>query len=166
MERDRDDMIHKHYDSPEWRRLTELGIEEQDHEHREILWMIMAMRNLVNSSVKDKSKHNALKLLVDDAVQFVQRHFAEEESLMSRSGYPGYLDHKKEHEAFLQRLLDLRAQVQRNRKPLTTETVTLMKDWLYRHVLESDRPLIPHLVRSSLHSRISGGCDDPPGQLK
>ena len=140
-------------DSRDWEALADMGVEELDHEHREILWVIMAMRNLLQSGVNETAKRDALTLLVDDALEFVRRHFAQEESLMNLSGYPRYLDHKKEHEGFLCRLLELRGIVQTASRTMAPETVMLMSDWLHRHVLESDRPLVPYLMKSLSDSR-------------
>ena len=137
-------------DSLQWGRLPELGIEEIDREHREILDLMSRLRNVLRAPSPGRAGQEALGSILDEGVSFIQKHFASEETMMQQSLYPGYLDHKKEHELFLGRLLDLRSQMQTGAKMLTLDTLNLMGNWLHHHVLETDKPLVPHLVKAAL----------------
>jgi hypothetical protein len=44
----------------------------------------------------------------------------------------------------------LRSQMQTGAKMLTLDTLSLMGNWLHHHVLETDKPLVPHLVKAAL----------------
>jgi hemerythrin-like metal-binding protein len=154
-------------DSIEWSKLPELGIQEVDDEHREILGMINALRNLLRSDTRDAVQCDTLKGVLNDSVGFIRNHFASEETMMRQSFYPGYIDHKREHDLFLEQLNDLQKQVQAGTKSLTAETLNLMGNWLHHHVLETDRPLVPHLLRARLRRQSPYGTerDEAPGQF-
>jgi hemerythrin-like metal-binding protein len=140
--------------SIDWIRLPELGIEEIDREHREILDMIIVLRNVLRSDASDGMKRDALKDVLDAGISFVQNHFATEETLMLVSLYPAYTSHKKEHELFLGQLHDLQKRLQIGTRTPTVEMLNLMGNWLHHHVLETDRPLVPHLMKASLISQV------------
>ena len=142
-------------ESFEWNKLSELGIEVIDREHREILNMINSLRNTLRSDNHDGAKRVVLSGVLEEGIAFTRNHFAAEESLMQMSSYPAYLDHKNEHELFLKRLDDLHAQVRGGVETLTPETLGLLGNWLHHHVLETDKPIVLHLVKAGLsHSAV------------
>ena len=140
-------------DSAEWGKLPELGIEEMDKEHREILDLMSTLRNALRSETRDVTERDVVSDVLEECARFIRNHFGTEETLMQQSLYPGYLDHKKEHELFLTRIIDLQKQVQAGAKSITIETLGLMGNWLHHHVLETDRPLVPHLIKTGLSFR-------------
>jgi hemerythrin-like metal-binding protein len=72
-------------------------------------------------------------------------HFKTEENLMESHHYPDYGQHKSEHERLTATVLDFQGKFQRNEVGLTIDVMQFLKDWLYKHILESDKRYAPYL---------------------
>jgi hemerythrin len=68
-----------------------------------------------------------------------------EEALQKSNNYPGYLDHKKEHDGFILELQKLEEQLQREGAsfPLVIQTNQTMVNWLVKplHARDKERAL-------------------------
>lgn len=87
----------------EWRDEYALGIEEVDHEHRELIDLINALYELVHA---DHASGEVEAFLAEVHAR-IAAHFALEEARMRRHGYAEYASHKADHERLLDDLLDI-----------------------------------------------------------
>ena len=79
--------------------------------------------------------HDAEKRAVLD---FARRHFAEEEALMKKHGYPRLETQARAHQALLSQLERLVTATERRSRPRPETAVDYLKDWLIRHTLLED----------------------------
>lgn len=87
----------------EWRDDFNIGIEEVDHEHRELIDRINALHVQLGG---DRSDGRAEGFL-GDILASVSAHFALEEKVMRARHYDGLADHKVDHERLLDELRDM-----------------------------------------------------------
>lgn len=87
----------------EWREEYALGIEEVDHEHRELIDLINALYELVQYG----SGNGEVETFLAEVHARIAAHFALEEARMRRLSYPEYASHKADHERLLDDLLDI-----------------------------------------------------------
>jgi len=80
----------------EWREEMATGDEEIDSQHRELLRRI----NDLLQGVRALKGSEEIGKLLWFLKGYVRKHFWAEEELQLNCGFPGYLAHKAEHEAF------------------------------------------------------------------
>lgn len=141
-----------------WGAELAVGWDEIDAQHREILVRVSDLHLLVERG-DDFGAQAALDTLAD----IVVLHFATEQDLMDRSGYPDRVAHKGAHDLFLQ---DLHALSKEIDEVGLTEQVhewiqNRMTEWLTFHIRTNDLPLGRHLARLRHGSRASPAALKP-----
>ena len=125
--------------SIEWTRDLETGIDLIDDQHREIFKRVNRLSEACNEG---KGKEEVMKLLLFLG-DYVKEHFAAEEKLQVRYGYPGYASHKSQHTRFI-------ADIARLGTAFKTEGATLslvimtnktLTSWLLQHIGKTDKEL-------------------------
>jgi len=86
-----------------WRDEFSLGIPEVDHEHRELVQSI----NSVHKVLDESPSAAAVSLALGEIHSQISAHFALEEKNMRARRYPGYAEHKRDHESLLDDLRDI-----------------------------------------------------------
>lgn len=131
-------------------RLPVVGIEEHDREHQEILETIEAMRNTLLAKGTDTTKRRVVRAALDSVVTYMRDHFAVEENLMRESAYPEYDKHKEEHRSFLKKVEAMQGKMHVVSMMPSVESLNILCNWLHHHILESDKPLVPHLINTAM----------------
>lgn len=77
--------------------------------------------------------------MLDQLLADLGRHFAHEQELMQRGGYPGLAGHQHEHEAFLARVRAMRARCEDQHSELVSVLAETLHGWFLKHEASSDR---------------------------
>jgi hemerythrin len=75
-------------------RSYEIEVETIDSDHRRLVSLI----NEITQAIDDKREGECARL-VPDFVTLSKQHFAREEALLAKNGYPGVENHRKHHAA-------------------------------------------------------------------
>ncbi len=122
-----------------WDDSLAVGIKDIDAQHQVLVGMICDLHDAMRTGKGKSQVGSILKKLEDYAVE----HFGFEESLMEKYKYPGYRNHRKEHDAFVQKVMDFGQAFQANRADLTTEVMDFLKNWLVGHIKGIDKKYAP-----------------------
>ena len=127
----------------EWRESLSVGVVEIDDQHKQLL---KHFDQLLKACESGKGREE-LKKLLGFLDEYVVRHFKDEESLQRLRNYPGYADHKKEHESFVAQLTKLKQDIQSEGVALhhVMETNNLLLKWLIHHISTVDVQLGKYL---------------------
>jgi hemerythrin len=125
----------------EWQPQFSVGIPSIDGQHQNLFKMA---RELHDAMSKGQGRQVVGRLL-DRLIHYTTVHFAHEERLMEQYQYPGYADHKAEHVALTQKVMDFQHEFEEGRVPMTVELLRFLKGWLEHHIQESDQEYIPFL---------------------
>ncbi|CAO3420046.1 bacteriohemerythrin [Azospirillum endophyticum] len=87
----------------------------------------------------------ALGETIGRLLAYTALHFAEEERLMERSGYPDTKAHKARHEDLLTRAGALHRRLDAG-DSVADELLTLLRDWLFEHIQRADKRIGEHLA--------------------
>lgn len=118
----------------EWSDSYSLGLNEIDEQHKSLLDLI----NKIWQSIVDKSEKEVVFGLVDELERYTLAHFAAEETFMRVTNYPDFPAHKREHQAFVSRVVDeKRRAIQAG--GLSLDLMHFLRDWLADHILVSDK---------------------------
>ena len=121
-----------------WKDEHLLGIAAIDLQHKRIFdcFVTIAREGL--------SKHDSW--LADDSfvrlVDVLRQHFALEESMMRKLGYPELANHIEEHRQFDAELHALAQKSVGTKRRVSHELLNIFEKWLHKHIMTSDRDYV------------------------
>ena len=118
----------------EWKVEYAIGIPEIDKQHQTLLEFIAEFEG----AFAGRMHWNAVQPLVVRARDFLEFHFAVEESLMQIVGYPEFDGHRAEHLYVVDQFTLLEQRVLR--QDMRDELMPKISVWLFNHIIESDKP--------------------------
>jgi hemerythrin-like metal-binding protein len=112
-------------------------------EHTELAALISSVRrsHAAGASWEDLAR------MLDELVATVRAHFTSEEQQMERAAYPMLVEHRKNHETFLRRLLILREECDRQQTELMAVFMDLLDNWFKNHERTADGLLLEYLSK-------------------
>jgi hemerythrin-like metal-binding protein len=109
------------------------------------------MFNRLNEAVKNNESREDIYRIIDDIIAFTRLHFATEERLMVRSGYPEIEAHRDKHKLLIDEALHLKGK-------LDYVGELMFTDWLNHwpfarvlaHIQYADQQVEDHIIRSDV----------------
>lgn len=126
----------------EWSDELSVGIQEIDEQHKVLVGLVNDMHRAIHEHHGSDTARNILEQLGD----YTRVHFAVEESLMRIFDYPGYEEHKKQHEELIAQFRASQDKVRSGTAKISFELLHFLKLWLSQHILESDKEYAPHML--------------------
>ncbi|MDR2952110.1 MAG: hypothetical protein LBU82_02580, partial [Treponema sp.] len=93
--------------------------------------------------------------VIQEAVKYVKVHFATEEKIMIATKYPGYAEHKKEHDIFIKTVIGKVKDFEAGKRLILTNFTKFLKEWIFTHIAIMDKKYINYF--KSLASRKADG---------
>ena len=126
-----------------WSDSLSLNIEELDKQHRKFLEIV---NDLLDAMKENKAKTFQSEI-IDQLISYAFYHFSKEERYLSKSSYPHIDQHKKEHEAFVDKIIKFKKDYDAHKITLTLEMINFMNNWWINHIKVSDRKYLPYLKK-------------------
>lgn len=119
-----------------WNDGLTIGVDAIDNQHKQLC---KAIDDLYIACESGKGRAEIISTL-DFLRDYTIKHFADEQVLQKKCGYPKCDQHKALHEAFLAQVVTLRQQVIDSGAGLVevNKVVRLVTDWLYNHIKKVD----------------------------
>lgn len=137
-----------------WNDELATGVPMLDEQHQAIFSCVTELERAVGEKTMLSTFH-----AMEQLRSYVHEHFAEEERLMTVSGYPDIEAHAAEHREFRHRLYELRRTYLAH--DISTELITMLRQWLTSHVAGTDMDYVPYLTATSSASRLPGFIQPP-----
>lgn len=122
-----------------WTDELKTGVDQIDNQHK----TIFEKANLVFNLEKDSNKEELEEVFVF-LMDYANNHFYEEEAMMMKYNYEGFLDHRKEHNYFIEEIYNIYQDVKEN--AMNENNITLLKalfiDWLINHISVEDKKYV------------------------
>lgn len=113
-----------------------------DEHHQKIFKLV----NQLHEGIFSKKAKEVLGEILYALIDYTVLHFAEEESIMRQHNYPGYTQHKTEHEWLLAQVREFERKFTAGDNTFTPEMFHfLVSDWLVKHILGMDKMYAPFL---------------------
>jgi hemerythrin len=106
-----------------------------DRQHKKMVGMI----NELYDSVEAKKEKGLLAELLIKLVHYTNYHFATEEKYFKQHNYPEMTIHKAQHDQLREQVAVLDERYYTGDKMITSEVMKLLNDWLFDHIIGSDR---------------------------
>ncbi len=119
----------------EWKDEYSVGVQQIDVQHKRLFEIL----NEFYDDIMAIRGQEVLQKVVNDLSEYAVIHFKTEEDIMTKIGYPDYDAHKKEHETFVQKVIDLQKNLQGGGFVLSIDVLNFLKDWLVHHILKVDK---------------------------
>jgi len=136
----------------EWNRNLSTGVEWQDRHHKELFKRVNSLLDAMSVGMGKDELERVFRFL--DSYFVV--HFDAEEQAMSTYGFPGAVEHLREHTGFIEKVDSLRHESALGPTAvLVVKVQKLVVDWLINHIGGEDKKLGAHILRSEVatHSR-------------
>ncbi len=130
----------------EWKDAYSVRIDQIDGQHKK-LFRLAAQLHQATAAGNSKA---VLAELFHDLIEYTKVHFAHEEQLMMRAGYPDLIPHQAEHAALLKKVHDFHKQYEGGTAPLSIDLLNFLQDWLEKHILHTDQAYAPYLKAKSV----------------
>lgn len=121
----------------EWTDSLSVGVEKIDAQHKKLLEVI----NDLHDAVKAGKGGDVLGALFEELSTYVSTNFSTEEAFMERFSYPKAEGHKRAHDGFASKVLDLRTKSPNDATAVGDEALAYLKDWIINHDVLIDREL-------------------------
>ncbi|WP_235893931.1 bacteriohemerythrin [Oceanidesulfovibrio indonesiensis] len=124
-----------------WSSDLSVGIDSIDDQHKVLVDLI----NELNEAMKQRKADSVILDILDRLKGYVVEHFAHEEKLFAKHGYPEARSHKDVHQKFVDKVLDFEKQLKSGSVTLSMEVMKFLKDWLTGHIMGTDKKYSPFL---------------------
>lgn len=118
-----------------WNDNLSVKVTEFDLQHKKLIGMVNDLHSAMGAGKGRETMGTVLTGLIDYTVN----HFAAEEKLMQKYGYPDFSKHKAEHDVLSRQVADIMAKFKEGKTIVTVELMNFLKDWLTKHIQGTDR---------------------------
>ena len=128
--------------------VEDLDVEEMQETHEEEIKILNEVEKLAVEYSMDKSKLNQLEVKLDEYIEHVKVHFANEERLMKKYNFPSYEMHKMAHDMFL---IDISYAIKQWKElgdiDKIINFVYKSPEWIVMHINSVDAPTSTYIAR-------------------
>lgn len=123
-----------------WTNGMAVGDDMIDHDHRILL-------ALVNQAASPGTSEDpiAIEFVLDELLGYTAQHFAREEALIERIGFPDLAEHRRVHQQMLAEVRQLQQRLDASAPHVGEELAQFLGEWLTRHILVEDLRYAPFL---------------------
>ena len=125
-----------------WNEQLSVNIAKIDTQHR-ILFNNM---NALFDEMEAGREKDATAKVLSKLEAYTVYHFDTEEKMFQEYGYPGYEQHKKEHDVMRKQVDELKDNFNKGDIMITLKVLNFFKDWLKKHISISDKKYSPFLT--------------------
>ncbi len=125
----------------EWNESYSVGYPEIDTQHKRLF----KLAEDLNSAMAAGKGKQMLSQTLANLINYTKGHFASEERLMQRYGYPEYPQHKVEHDKLTAQVLAFQSDFSAGRVMLSIDLMLFLKNWLSHHIGKIDQKVAAHI---------------------
>ena len=131
-------------DSVFWDDVYSVGFEPIDNQHKELVKMTNELfeSSKRGAAVADKAFLQTIKKAAD----YARDHFSDEDKYMVEAGFPNLMEHRKQHDNFLETVLKAMQEFEAG-KTAPIDMARFLKNWLLSHIAKSDKQYAPYLAK-------------------
>jgi hemerythrin len=121
-------------------------IKSIDDQHKKLFEII----NDFYENISARSNNELILELVSGMKKYTSMHFNTEEKYMRQCSYPDYENHKKEHDDFISKVVDLEEKLKKGTIILSFEITNFLKDWIKNHIQSTDKKYSDFFIKHGI----------------
>ena len=125
-------MSRSKYKIVSWSPAFSVGIKVIDDQHRELINLVNDLFSHITGDLDAEQAY--FSKIIGPAVKQLKLHFNTEEIIMTHTNFPGYLEHKKTHDAFIFGAVERIKNYKTNKKNSLYLFTSYLKDWVLEHI--------------------------------
>lgn len=129
-----------------WNNRYSVGIKAIDDQHAKLVEYI----NELHDAMKAGKAKDAMGSIIRNLINYTSTHFTLEEKFMMEKRYPDYLAHKKEHDAFVKKVLEFQKSFEMGSTSVSIDIINFLRDWLLNHISVTDKKYGPFLNNAGI----------------
>ncbi|MBU4234837.1 MAG: bacteriohemerythrin [Proteobacteria bacterium] len=118
-----------------WSSNLSVNIKLIDDQHKKLVGII----NELHKAMKLKKSNNAMGAILDRLADYTVTHFATEEKLFAKYGYPEEKAHVELHRKLVAQVVDIQQKFKSGDAMISMELMSFLKDWLVKHIQGTDK---------------------------
>jgi len=121
-----------------WKENFSVNVKSVDEQHEELFRLGSELYALV--SAKDGvDRYDDIMEVIGRLADYTVEHFTFEEGLMQENGYDDFDNHKKQHDAFVDKVKSIKAEdVDMRQKKVGMDLIVFIANWIENHILVTD----------------------------
>ncbi|MFY9854023.1 MAG: bacteriohemerythrin [Terracidiphilus sp.] len=123
-----------------WNDNLSVGVQACDDDHKKLIDML----NRLYEGMRSGQGKEVVGKVLDGLISYTKFHFAREEELFAKAGYPA-IEHKEQHRLLVKQAEDLQSRYKSGENSISIEALDFLKDWLTIHIQGSDKKYTDHL---------------------
>jgi len=129
-----------------WTDKFSVNVKEIDEQHKTLIEMLATLHEALLSDKGLKIQ----KMVINKMLDYADSHFETEERYMVQFNFPGYQQHKSEHDKFRAEALSLKEHVENVGFVLSVDILRFLREWLQNHILITDMKYSKHFTDNGL----------------
>ncbi|MCK5236682.1 MAG: hemerythrin family protein [Deltaproteobacteria bacterium] len=121
----------------QWDESFSVGVAQMDREHKRIIEMI----NLLLRDPEADTSSETVSEILTRITKYAGEHFATEEEILERHGYPELSSHKEKHRAFRKKAVAFCLDTMDGQISVPADALYYLKEWWTQHILTVDMRL-------------------------
>lgn len=119
----------------EWKGEFSVSVPKFDDHHKKLINLI----NELHEAMLKGKQQGVIGKILNSLADYTKYHFAEEEKLMVAYKYPGLVEHRAQHDAFVDKVRDCITKYETGKLAISLEVMNFLRDWLKGHILQTDK---------------------------
>lgn len=133
-----------------WHDSYSVGYDPIDAQHQNLFAISNRLADATEKA--DGANDDDLRPIIAELLAYTRTHFADEERLMAKAGYPDLAQHRAVHVVFENQMRALETQVSKGEvRAVASVLPQLLNDWLLDHIATTDQR-----YRSHVHPEMDG----------
>lgn len=128
-------------DAVSWIPEYSVGVAELDLQHQRLFRIAQELSHAIGMGQGSER----LAAILGKVIRYTIEHFATEEELMLRHGFPGAYTHRDEHNRFTMKISQLQQAHLAGKAEAAEDLLLMMQQWLQEHVTKRDREYVSFL---------------------
>ncbi|MFZ3265325.1 MAG: bacteriohemerythrin [Terriglobales bacterium] len=131
----------------QWNESYSVQVTSLDQQHQTLFRTINELHEALRAGHAKDLVGKVLQRLID----YTASHFAAEEAILERNGYPGLAAHRAAHKALVSQVLKFQKDFEAGNGGIAVEIMTFLQKWLREHIQDTDKKYGPFLNEKGIH---------------
>ena len=121
-------------------------IPEIDEQHKRLVNIL----NQLHDAMAKRTGQQALNTLFNELIEYTVTHFQTEEKYMRGTFFPGFIQHKRQHDELTIQATSLKTRFERGEMCITLQLMDFLKGWLVNHIQGTDKQYVDHFIKAGV----------------